>query len=206
MVPSMNRKTAATTLTLGVAAWLLVACGTDGAPPVTSAAGSLSRSQAAFAEMSAASRDVVSHARVPFLLLPRPWSSVAIATSGPRWSALSARDAAITISLHGTDATHHTLDPHETRRATARPQQGAAPRPTVRGVPALVTENEGIRSVAWTEGGVYWALEVECVNHERDTRCTDDAFILDVATRLEPAPTSRSAATAGAAAQPRGVR
>ncbi|MCC7539060.1 MAG: hypothetical protein IT379_22740, partial [Deltaproteobacteria bacterium] len=161
-------------------AWLSAACGTESSPPVASSTTPLGDSAGAFSAMSSASRDVVANAPVRFLLLPRPWARDVIATSGPRWSALSVRDGELTLSLHGTDATHHVLDPHETRRAQ--------PRHTVRGVPARVTVNEGIRSVAWSERGVHWALEVECFHNATDTRCTEEAFILDVAARLEEPP------------------
>lgn len=137
--------------------------------------------ETAFDAMTPASREVVRAASVRFLLLPAPYARAAIATSGPRWSALSASDGSLTVSLHGTDLTH---DAHLGLDEVAR----AAPTETVRGAAARVLENEGIRSVAWTERGVDWSLEVECYQPDTDPRCTQDAFVLDLAAQLEEPP------------------
>lgn len=165
----------------------LAGCATDPAPAASPATVPLAAStQRAYDVMPAASRQLVRAAPVPFLLLPPPWASVAIATRGDRWSALSARRDGVTVSLHGTDAVHQRLDPDELRRA-------APPRERVRGVAARVLVNDGIRSVQWREGAVDWALEVECADPEHDARCTGDAFLLELAALLEPGPAPSTA-------------
>ena len=156
----------------------IAGCSSDAVRP---AQAPLTRPDRALAAMSPDGRQVVQSAHVPFLLLPEPFASVAVATSGDHFSALSARVDELTVSLHGTDVTHDAA-------LTLDEVQRARPSSTVRGVPARVLENEGIRSVAWNERGVDWALEVECYEPETDVRCTEDAFVLDLAGRLSEVP------------------
>lgn len=151
------------------------------APPDPSPASLTQSAQAegrGSALMTPAAQAVVRGASVRFLLLPAPYAQMAVATSGPRWSALSARAGELTVSLHGTDLTH------DAQLGLAEVQR-AEPTLHVRGAAARVLENEGIRSVAWNEDGVDWSLEVECYHSETDVRCTQDAFLLDLAARLE---------------------
>ncbi|MCS6800246.1 MAG: hypothetical protein NZ898_17280, partial [Myxococcota bacterium] len=157
---------------------LTAGCASDAPRPGSGARAPLGGS--AFPAMSLRSQQVVREARVPFLLLPRPYAERAIATSGEHFSALSARLDDVSLSLHGTVLVHATASPHDAQRVRRRHH--------VRGVPALVLVNEGIRSVTWHERGVDWTLEVECVRHETDPRCTQDAFLLELASRLEEAP------------------
>lgn len=165
------------TLWLSVSTALATACASPAPTPATSPA-PLAQSPSALSVMTPEARDVVSASAVSFLLLPEPYAHLAIATSGPHWSALSARDGELTVSLHGTDETHDA-------QLTLAETQRAEPRAMVRGQRARVLVNEGIRSVAWNEEGVDWSLEVECYQPDQDRRCTADAFVLDLAEHLE---------------------
>ena len=99
----------------------------------------------------------------------------AIVTGGPRFHAVSLRRDELTLSIHASDVVH------------APPEEGAEDSPpqyVVRGTDARLTVNEGIKSVAWSEGGAFYALEVECYRPFEDPRCTDDAFVLAQAESL----------------------
>ena len=160
--------------------WLAAACSaTPGVPDPSPAA---LEQASGFEAMTPEAQATVRGASVRFLLLlPAPYARSAIATSGSRWSALSARVDALTVSLHGTNTTH---DAHLTLDEVQR----AEPTRTVRGAAARVLVNEGIRSVAWNEHGVDWSLEVECYAPDTDVRCTEDAFVVELAARLEEPP------------------
>lgn len=56
---------------------------------------------------------------------------------------------------------------------------GKAPAPTdqVRGVPAWVSENEGIRYVSFFENGASYVVDVECARVAEDARCADDKTV-----------------------------
>ena len=98
-------------------------------------------------------------------------------TEGPRFRALSLRRGERTLSLHSSDLVH--------AEAPEGDLPSVEPTDVVRGRPAYATVNEGIRSVAWEEGGAYHALEVECFRPFEDPHCTEPEFILDLAERLE---------------------
>ncbi len=163
-----------------VASVLVLACAGPAASDPGPAALTAPAQGGALAAMTPEARDVVGSASVPFLLLPPPYAEVAVATSGPRWSALSARAGELTVSLHGSDLAHDA-------QLTLAEVQRAEPTASVRGARARVLVNEGIRSVAWNERGVDWSLEVECFHPDTDARCSEDAFLLDLASRLEEA-------------------
>ena len=55
---------------------------------------------------------------------------------------------------------------------------------SVRGLPAFITENEGIWSVTWFEHGVSYVVEVECARPSEDARCADAAFVSELAEGL----------------------
>ena len=111
------------------------------------------------------------------LELPAPYAEVAVRTAGEHFRASSARRDGLTISLHATDLSHPVLTDDELGRLPPATHE-------VRGVPARVLSNEGIRSVAWAEGGLDYALEVECARPLDDARCTEDAFVLELAASL----------------------
>ncbi|UJR81330.1 hypothetical protein [Sandaracinus amylolyticus] len=130
--------------------------------------------------LSPDSQAALEQAPFAMLLLPAEYTRGTIITSGERWAALSYRDDALTISLHATNLAHPVVSDDEV--VTAPP-----PDESVRGEPARVTLNEQIRSVAWTDGEIAFALEVECASPEDDTRCTERDFVLSLADRLVPA-------------------
>ncbi|AKF05980.1 hypothetical protein [Sandaracinus amylolyticus] len=175
---------------LVVLSLLLAACGrAPDAPPATPAALDETADplvpgptvpDAPSALLSPESRAALDQAPFPMLLLPAEYARGTIVTSGESWVALSYRDDALTISLHATNVAHPVVSDDEV--VTAPP-----PDESVRGEPARVTVNELIRSVAWTEGDVAFALEVECARPEDDARCTERGFVLSLADRLVPA-------------------
>lgn len=52
-----------------------------------------------------------------------------------------------------------------------------------RGVPALLTDNEGIKSLTWFESGASFALDVECARSE-DPRCLSADYVVSLANGL----------------------
>lgn len=132
---------------------------------------------ARLAALPASSQEVVSRSRLP-LLVPRDPAllSTAIVTAGPRWIALSASGEGFTVALHGTNQA-----PFEIAEETPP----SAPNDTVRGAPAVVSQNDGIRTATWDEAGMAWALDVECYDVEQDAHCADDAYLRSLAEQLE---------------------
>lgn len=100
----------------------------------------------------------------------------AIVMGGPRFHAVSLRRDELTLSIHASDVVH--APPEEGA------EEGPPPQYIVRGAEARMTVNEGIKSVAWREGGAFYALEVECFRPFEDPRCTEDAFVLAQAESL----------------------
>lgn len=127
--------------------------------------------------LPASAQEVVSRSRLP-LLVPRDPQllSTAVVTAGPRWIALSAAGEGFTVALHGTNQA-----PFEIAEETPP----ASPNDTVRGAPAVVSENDGIRTATWDEAGMAWALDVECHDVEQDARCADDTYLRSLAEQLE---------------------
>ncbi len=148
----------------------------------------------ALAALSQGSRDAVSRAPLPVLLFGDPATAAAsVVTAGPEWYAISARVGERTLSLHVVrDASN-----------------GAAPlghSERVRGAPAMVLFNEGVRSVTWSEAGATYALEVECYQPFEDRACTQSTYVLGLAeslvrvrNTLENSRANAAAATVGGA-------
>lgn len=55
----------------------------------------------------------------------------------------------------------------------------------VRGVPAWITENEGIVSISWIEHGIAYSLDVECAD-PRKALCQDEDLARSIANSLVP--------------------
>ncbi len=110
-------------------------------------------------------------------LLPRDieLASAAVVTTGAKWYAASIRHGDRTISIHATVGAAH--DPPPDVRPPPR-------RHRVRGFLASVTQNEGIQSVAWEEGGVSYVVEVECFQPFEDERCKNDDYVRGLAESL----------------------
>lgn len=176
-------------LIIALALFFPAACAGGGEPGASPREGALRAEEAtadpsrsaAWEGLSAEARANVEQAALPFLLFPEEYAAATVAMSGEHFAALSARGEGITLSLHGTDVSHRVLSDEELAQALP-------PSHSVRGVPARILVNEAIRSAAWAELGLEWALEVECADPEGDTRCTEDEFILDLAERMVVAP------------------
>jgi hypothetical protein len=155
---------------------LLFACATacspdgDGAMPASQKATAL-----ASAKVPPTLAARLAEAPFPPLLFADPrLLALAEPTTGPRFVAFSVRDGDLTLYLAGTDRLHPPPDDVRDPGWTHR----------VRGLPALLLVNEGVRSLTWEEAGVSWALEAECFHHDRDPRCTRDEFLLSLAEGL----------------------
>jgi hypothetical protein len=139
------------------------------APAVTSP----NRGRALRDVMRAESRAAVDATTVP-LLLPDDLAlaATAVVTSGERWVAASIAQGDHTIAIHAT------------RETMAPPQDPPAHRSRLRGVPATVSANEGVRVATWMEGGVAYMIDVECTRPAEDARCTGEGFVRALAERL----------------------
>jgi len=160
----------------------LAGCGTDrtgsSEAPLTSPEATAPDSSArlAMGALDARSRAAIEGAPVErMLLFPAAFSSDAVVTSGPHFFAVSARHEDLTLSLHATDVVHGAL-PDDVHIPEAPFE--------VRGAPARESMNDGIRGVTWTEAGMTYDLEVECFEALTDPRCTEDAFLRDLAEQL----------------------
>ncbi len=91
---------------------------------------------------------------------------------GAEYYALTGRVSGTTIAIQGTRA--------------ARRYEGVAPVQgdrLVRGSHGFVSTNESIRTVSWIENGIAYSVDIECAD-PTDTRCTNDAFALDIVENL----------------------
>lgn len=120
------------------------------------------------------SRAALQQSQVTPLLLPEGHNASSTVTSGRGFFAVSGRDGEISLYLHATDVVHHAGDGMEFREREHE----------VRGQPALMLVNEGIRSLTWEEGRTSYVLEVECHRPFEDGRCTEGAFLLELAQQL----------------------
>lgn len=135
----------------------------------------------AITQLPAVSRAALDSSPVPMLVPPASYAPRTIVTSGEQWAAFSYHDGELTISLHATGRSHPVIGDEELLEIPPADQ-------SVRGEPARMTVNELIRSVAWEENGVAYALEVECARPEHDPRCTEPEFLFDLAETLVAAP------------------
>lgn len=181
-------------LVAGIACWL-AACGTEPAPSAgtaplqttpaattpTAATPTATTPTAAIALLTPEARAALAAAPVPMLMLPDHRARASTFLVGDRWASFHYRDAELTISLHATDLSHPVVADDEIAHLPPPPD-------TVRGRPARVLLNEQIRSVAWEQGPVSYALDVECARPFDDTRCTEPEFVLELADALIAAP------------------
>jgi hypothetical protein len=120
------------------------------------------------------SRAALERAPLPVLLFSDPLAaSASVVTAGPAWYAISARVGERTLSLHVV---------REARGSSDEAPAGHSER--VRGAPAMVLFNEGVRSVTWSERGATYALEVECYRPFEDEACVDRGYVLALAESL----------------------
>jgi hypothetical protein len=125
--------------------------------------------EAALAALPAEAREHVARSTLPVLVVAKAELLPAtVLVVEERWYAQSARLDGLTVSLHAS-RTAHKYPGHA-------PAKGNA---TVRGRDAFVLENEGIWSATWIEGGVAYAVDVECFARD-DARCSQ-AYVLELA-------------------------
>lgn len=164
-----------------VFAALSVGCSVEAASEVSTSLDEVEADQAApvlvdrVALLSADARDALD-ASPHALLLPDDPTLLAstVVMSGPHFVAWAARDDGVAIALHGTDF----------RWTVGNDAPPPPPTDQVRGQLAEVSQNEGIRTATWDEGGFAWALDVECEDVYHDARCADDAYVRALAERL----------------------
>ena len=141
--------------------------------------------------LSEASRDAVARSPItPLFFGTARDAGGATITAGPHFYAVSLQREGHSLALHGVDVVHAEpgedtpTEAHGDTAANAADDAHEGARTAVRGRPATILVNEGIRSVAWEEDGAYWSLEVECFRAFEDARCTGDAYALAEAAAL----------------------
>jgi hypothetical protein len=129
--------------------------------------------RSALTSLPAQARSAVDASQIP-VLVPRRAALLTAPTIIARenWTSFSARTPEITVSLRATRLAR--------RYDHIPPARG--PR-TVRGLPAFVTQNEGIWSATWMENGVSYSLDLECASPS-DAACASDALLLEIAGEL----------------------
>jgi hypothetical protein len=132
--------------------------------------------------LSTGSREAVERARIePLFFGTAPDAHAATITSGPHFYAVSLSREGHSLVLHGVDLVHAEA---EATPPEAAQTGGGETHATVRGRAATILVNEGIRSVAWEEGGTHWSVEVECFRPFDDPRCTQSDYVLAEAAAL----------------------
>jgi hypothetical protein len=151
----------------------------------------------ALSSLSEGSREAVSRSPLPVLLFgDAAMARASQVTAGPAWYAISSRVGERTYSLH----------------VVRDESSGAAPEghtERVRGAPAMVLFNEGVRSVTWSERGATYALEVECYRPFEDAACAQSEHVKALAESLvivAPGQTQRVSAPSAQGTSTGGVR
>lgn len=153
---------------------VLVGCATA---PSESRTPSLTAADQRFSDLS---RQALARTPItPLFFGTEPDGHAATITAGTHFYAVSLPRDGHTLALHGVDQIHVTVEDESDAEGSPPTSNDA-----VRGRPALILVNEGIRSVAWEEDGAYWSLEVECERPFEDVRCTEDGYLLDEAEAL----------------------
>lgn len=148
--------------------------------PTAPAPAAPGRSRALRDVMRPESRAALDATTVP-LLLPNDLgvAATAVVTSGERWVAASIAQGDHTVAIHAT------------RETMAPPENPPVHRDRLRGVPATVTANEGVRVATWMEGGVAYMVDVECSRPSEDARCVEEGFIRALVAGLVPVEAAR---------------
>lgn len=142
------------------------------APSAQSSAVSARLAGDALSSLSDGSREAVSRSPLPVLLFgDAAMARASQVTVGPAWYAISSRVGERTYSLHVVRDESNGAAP-----------EGHAER--VRGAPAMVLFNEGVRSVTWSERGATYALEVECYRPFEDAACAQSEHVKALAESL----------------------
>lgn len=90
---------------------------------------------------------------------------------GREYASLTGRDHGVTIHVQGT------------RSPVTRTAEVVAPTRDLRGVKGYVSQNEGIRTATWIEGGIAYSADIECAAAD-DARCQDESYLLTLIERL----------------------
>jgi hypothetical protein len=129
--------------------------------------------RAALTALPKAAAHAVRVSRVPVLIPPAGELLAApVVVARDDWTSFWARTPDITVSLMMTRLAH--------RYGKIPPMRGPH---KVRGLPAFVTENEGIRSATWLENGVSYTLDIECASPGAPA-CASEAWLLSLAQQL----------------------
>ena len=128
------------------------------------------------------------------VLLPKrtAWRQSAFLTAGENWYAASIDGPDYTITIEGT---RQAFDHPEIRAAF---KDGPAGRAKPR-----IGRNELVVEAAFVEHSTAFSVEVDCQHPDKNPRCTQDAFVLQVVADLEvianaaPAPASAQARRPG---------
>lgn len=123
---------------------------------------------ATLAALDETSRRDVARSPVPVLVSRENDGARTTLVVDAEYYAVSERRDGVTIAVQGTKLAHR--------------YDGTPTNPGdrgLRGTTGFVTENEGIRSASWIEGGVAYSVDVECADTS-DLRCADDAFVTSV--------------------------
>lgn len=132
----------------------------------------------AIAALPAQARAELAASPLRMLVLPEAYASTSMVMVGEEWCAVARQGDGMTITIHATD---HFRDPPEGAEVDL---DGIVPTAMVRGIPAWETDNDAIHGLSWTEGDVAYALEVECAEPLADPRCTEGAFLEELASHL----------------------
>ena len=124
------------------------------------------------ARLSRTALDKLARSSAPVLVPERGgWAEVGLVHVGPSWTVFEGHNDDVHLNLSASTLARRYPN-----------MRGVKPTDTVRGVPAIVTQNEKIWSVSWIEHGVAYALELECGAGK--TVCDDDRELRELAESL----------------------
>lgn len=134
---------------------------------------SSSLDEGALASLSADASAAASSAPAPVLVSSREaLARATIVVLGDTWYSATANADGLNVTVGASLLAH--------RYRSIPP---IAPSATLRGRPALITQNEGIWAATWREHGVSYSLDVECASPD-EARCADDALLKEIAQGL----------------------
>lgn len=136
--------------------------------------------EAAVAALPPAARDTLATSRIPTYVLPDAYAAITDVLVEEHWTQLVTTDetAEVSVALFTTDVWHD--------EGVAEIADLPPPADTVRGVPATYSTTEDGAEVTWIASDVPYLLQITCLDVE-DTRCTEPAFLFDLAEALVPA-------------------
>jgi len=160
---------------------LLSGCA-SGPPEADPPTAPVTQTRSPYQTHSSPGRDAVERAPIAPLFFGTAQSGEgSVVTAGPHFYAVSVHRDGHSLALHGVDQVHAQVLDEGATEVRGAPNGANS---TVRGRPATILVNEGIRSVAWEEDGAFWSVECECDRPFDDPRCTQDAYLLREADAL----------------------